>query len=270
MLDGRTNGAAAVAAASQVAREATLGGLAIVGGQLRGALHGEVARPCEFVAGVDQFEGVFDCGRRQQSPGQLAGDGGAPQPLAFLEHTDQILGERDVVDEPHPLESLDLVLDHVVGKLTRPQGALELAAGLPPARQGVHRHVLGAGEIGLTTLVGRLGYLGCLGNRIAPWHAGVVGLGFTPEEVVRLTMEFYKRNYIEGLFLSSGIIQSPDYTMEQLVRVARLLREVEFYGGYIHLKAVPGASRELMEQAGRYADRLSANIELPTQARQRG
>ncbi len=85
---------------------------------------------------------------------------------------------------------------------------------------------------------------------------------FTPEEVVFLTMEFYKRNYIEGLFLSSGIIQSPDYTMEQLVRVARLLRTEQRFGGYIHLKAVPSASPELMEEAGRWADRLSANIEL--------
>ena len=65
---------------------------------------------------------------------------------------------------------------------------------------------------------------------------------FKPEEVVRLTINFYKRNYIEGLFLSSGIIQNADYTMEQLVRVAKLLREEEHFGGYIHLKAVPGAS----------------------------
>lgn len=88
---------------------------------------------------------------------------------------------------------------------------------------------------------------------------------FTPAEVVYLTMEFYKRNYIEGLFLSSGIIRSIDYTMEQLIEVARLLREVEGYNGYIHLKAVPGASHELLDQAGRYADRLSANIELASQ-----
>jgi putative DNA modification/repair radical SAM protein len=86
---------------------------------------------------------------------------------------------------------------------------------------------------------------------------------FTPEEVVFLTVEFYKRNYIEGLFLSSGIIQSPDYTMEQLVRVASLLRAEHRFGGYIHLKAVPGASEELLLEAGRWADRLSANIELP-------
>jgi putative DNA modification/repair radical SAM protein len=86
---------------------------------------------------------------------------------------------------------------------------------------------------------------------------------FTPEEVVFLTMEFYKRNYIEGLFLSSGIIQSPDYTMEQLVRVARLLRTEHKFGGYIHLKAAPGASQELIREAGCFADRLSANIELP-------
>jgi putative DNA modification/repair radical SAM protein len=85
---------------------------------------------------------------------------------------------------------------------------------------------------------------------------------FTPEEVVFLTIEFYKRNYIEGLFLSSGIIQSPDYTMEQLVRVASLLRSEHKFGGYIHLKAVPGAAPELMMQAGEFADRLSANIEL--------
>ncbi|HTL30623.1 MAG TPA: putative DNA modification/repair radical SAM protein [Tepidisphaeraceae bacterium] len=88
---------------------------------------------------------------------------------------------------------------------------------------------------------------------------------FTPEEVVRLTLEFYKRNYIEGLFLSSGVIQSADHTMELLVQVARSLREEHKYNGYIHLKAVPGASEDLMALAGRYADRLSANIELPTQ-----
>src|SRR5215217_2818939 len=89
---------------------------------------------------------------------------------------------------------------------------------------------------------------------------------FTPEEVVGLTLEFYKRNYIEGLFLSSGIIQDPDYTMEQLIAVARSLREKHFYNGYLHLKAVPGASEDAMALAGKYADRLSANIELPTSA----
>jgi putative DNA modification/repair radical SAM protein len=88
---------------------------------------------------------------------------------------------------------------------------------------------------------------------------------FKPEEVVRLTMDFYKRNYIEGLFLSSGIIQNSDYTMEQLILVAKKLREEENFGGYIHLKAVPGASETLLLEAGKYADRLSANIELPTQ-----
>ena len=89
---------------------------------------------------------------------------------------------------------------------------------------------------------------------------------FSVAEVVDLTIAFYKRNYIEGLFLSSGVIQNPDYTMEQLIEVARRLREEHFYNGYIHLKAVPGASEELMARAGRYADRLSANVELPTQA----
>jgi putative DNA modification/repair radical SAM protein len=78
-------------------------------------------------------------------------------------------------------------------------------------------------------------------------------------------MNFYKRNYIEGLFLSSGIIQSADYTMEQLILVAKTLREREKFGGYIHLKAVPGASKDLLLEAGKYADRLSANIELPVQ-----
>jgi putative DNA modification/repair radical SAM protein len=87
---------------------------------------------------------------------------------------------------------------------------------------------------------------------------------FTPAEVVQLTLDFYKRNYIEGLFLSSGIIQSPDYTMEQVIEVARSLREDHAFGGYIHLKAIPGASPLLVERAGKLADRLSANIELPT------
>jgi putative DNA modification/repair radical SAM protein len=87
---------------------------------------------------------------------------------------------------------------------------------------------------------------------------------FTPEEVVWLTLEFYKRNYIEGLFLSSGIIQSPDYTMEQLTEVARQLRLVHHYNGYLHLKVVPGADEALVDAAGRFADRLSANVELPT------
>ncbi len=86
---------------------------------------------------------------------------------------------------------------------------------------------------------------------------------FTPEEVVRLTLDFYRRNYIEGLFLSSGIIRSPDYTMEQLVRVAEILREEHGFRGYIHLKTIPDADPALIEKAGRFADRLSINVELP-------
>lgn len=86
---------------------------------------------------------------------------------------------------------------------------------------------------------------------------------FTVEEVVELTLNFYKRNYIEGLFLSSGIIQSGDYTMEQLVEVARKLRVEHDFRGYIHLKLIPEADPRLVEAAGLYADRLSANIELP-------
>jgi putative DNA modification/repair radical SAM protein len=87
---------------------------------------------------------------------------------------------------------------------------------------------------------------------------------FTPDEVVNLTMDFYRRNYIEGLFLSSGIIQNPDYTMEQVVKVARTLRETHQFRGYIHLKTIPEASPALIAEAGRWADRISINVELPT------
>jgi putative DNA modification/repair radical SAM protein len=87
---------------------------------------------------------------------------------------------------------------------------------------------------------------------------------FTPEEVVRLTLAFYRRNYIEGLFLSSGIIRSPDYTMERIVEVARSLREDHDFRGYIHLKTIPDADPELVRRAGLHADRVSINVELPT------
>ena len=89
---------------------------------------------------------------------------------------------------------------------------------------------------------------------------------FTPEEVVQLTMDFYRRNYIEGLFLSSGIIRNADYTMEQVVKVARTLRLEHGFKGYIHLKTIPEASSELIAEAGRWADRISINVELPTPA----
>ena len=88
---------------------------------------------------------------------------------------------------------------------------------------------------------------------------------FTVDEVVRLTLAFYKRNYIEGLFLSSGIIGSSDYTMEQLVRVAQVLRTEHDFRGYIHLKTIPDADPALIEAAALYADRLSINVELPTE-----
>ena len=88
---------------------------------------------------------------------------------------------------------------------------------------------------------------------------------FTAEEVVSLTLDFYRRNYIEGLFLSSGIIRNPDYTMEQVVAVARKLRTEHQFRGYIHLKTIPEASPALIEEAGRWADRISINIELPTE-----
>ncbi|MBT8425813.1 MAG: putative DNA modification/repair radical SAM protein, partial [Silicimonas sp.] len=87
---------------------------------------------------------------------------------------------------------------------------------------------------------------------------------FTPEEVVHLTLEFYRRNYIEGLFLSSGIIRSPDDTMADMVRIARTLRLDHNFRGYIHLKTIPDADPKLIEEAGLYADRLSINVELPT------
>ncbi len=87
---------------------------------------------------------------------------------------------------------------------------------------------------------------------------------FTPAEVVQLTLDFYRRNVIEGLFLSSGIVRSPDETMQQVIEVARCLREDHHFRGYIHLKTIPNASDDLIERAGRYADRLSINIELPT------
>ena len=86
---------------------------------------------------------------------------------------------------------------------------------------------------------------------------------FSVEEVVALTLDFYKRNYIEGLFLSSGIIRSPDYTMEELVRVVRTLRETHDFRGYIHLKLIPNADPALIAEAGRHADRVSVNVELP-------
>ena len=89
---------------------------------------------------------------------------------------------------------------------------------------------------------------------------------FTPEEVADLTINFYKRNYIEGLFLSSGVVKSPDYTMIKLIRVAEILRNEKKFNGYIHMKAIPGASEELIERLGRLIDRMSINIELPTKS----
>ena len=98
-------------------------------------------------------------------------------------------------------------------------------------------------------------------NRVS---SNVARARFSIDEVVQLTLDFYRRNCIEGLFLSSGIIRSPDYTMEQVVEVARVLREEHDFRGYIHLKTIPEASPEVLALAGRYADRLSINVELPT------
>ncbi|WP_375463315.1 putative DNA modification/repair radical SAM protein [uncultured Methylobacterium sp.] len=102
----------------------------------------------------------------------------------------------------------------------------------------------------------------CINRR----SSNVARARFSVQEVVTLTVEFYKRNYIEGLFLSSGIIKSPDYTMELLTRVAKSLRREHGFRGYIHLKSIPEASPWLIEEAGLYADRLSINVELPTEA----
>ena len=88
---------------------------------------------------------------------------------------------------------------------------------------------------------------------------------FTPDEIASLTIEFYRRNYIEGLFLSSGVLINPDHTMERMVLVAKKLRTEHRYNGYIHLKTIPGASQQLIADAGRWADRLSVNIEIPTE-----
>lgn len=88
---------------------------------------------------------------------------------------------------------------------------------------------------------------------------------FTPQEIVDLTIGFYRRNYIEGLFLSSGVIKSPDYTMERMILIAKKLRKEERYNGYIHLKAIPGANEILIGEAGQWADRLSVNMEIPTE-----
>ena len=88
---------------------------------------------------------------------------------------------------------------------------------------------------------------------------------FSVTELVNLTIEFYRRNYIEGLFLSSGVVRNPDYTMERLVKVVKDLRQVYRFNGYIHLKSIPGASQELVNEAGLYADRMSVNIEIPNE-----
>ncbi|HCO66902.1 MAG TPA: putative DNA modification/repair radical SAM protein, partial [Dysgonomonas sp.] len=87
----------------------------------------------------------------------------------------------------------------------------------------------------------------------------------TVQELTELTIEFYRRNYIEGLFLSSGVINNPDYTMERMVRVIKNLRTVHRFNGYIHMKSIPGASQELVNEAGLYADRMSVNLEIPTE-----
>src|SRR5699024_1944250 len=92
----------------------------------------------------------------------------------------------------------------------------------------------------------------------------VLRTSFTPDEVCTLTMEFYRRNYIEGLFLSSGILKSPDYTMELIYATLYRLRHVCNFQGYIHVKAIPGADQRLIERTGYLADRMSVNIELPT------
>ena len=94
----------------------------------------------------------------------------------------------------------------------------------------------------------------------------VVRATFSPEEICELTMQFYRRNYIEGLFLSSGIIISPDETMKRMLETVILLRKKYNFGGYIHMKAIPGASDDIIKFAGWFVDRMSINLELPTNA----
>lgn len=94
---------------------------------------------------------------------------------------------------------------------------------------------------------------------------GIDRTSFTPDEIGKLTINFYKRNYIEGLFLSSAVTRSPDYTMEQLISAVKIVRETYLFGGYIHLKVIPGCDPLLLTEAGRWADRVSANIELPSE-----
>ena len=102
----------------------------------------------------------------------------------------------------------------------------------------------------------------CVNRRTNETHRAT----FTPEELADLTIQFYRRNYIEGLFLSSGVLRSPDYTTELMIRALSILRREYRFNGYIHAKAIPGASPELVEQLGMLADRLSVNIELPSEA----
>jgi putative DNA modification/repair radical SAM protein len=90
-------------------------------------------------------------------------------------------------------------------------------------------------------------------------------VSFEPKELVDITMNFYKRNYIEGLFISSAVFKSPDHTMERMIEVIKILRNVEGYNGYIHLKGIPGADQKQLDEAGKYADRISINLELPTE-----
>jgi len=94
---------------------------------------------------------------------------------------------------------------------------------------------------------------------------GIKRTSFTPDEIGKLTINFYKRNYIEGLFLSSAVTRSPDYTMEQLISAVKIVRETYQFGGYIHLKVIPGCDPLLLAEAGKWADRVSANIELPSE-----
>ncbi len=101
----------------------------------------------------------------------------------------------------------------------------------------------------------------CINRRSNDIHRATLSVS----ELVDLTIEFYRRNYIEGLFLSSGVVRNPDYTMERLVKVVKDLRQLHRFNGYIHLKSIPGASRELVNEAGLYADRLSVNIEIPNE-----
>ena len=144
MIHRRADRAAAVTPSREVRGEPPDGGLTVVAGELSGALNGHVAGPGELVSGVDEFERVFDRGRRQQAPGELGGDARPAETLAFLEGADEVLGQREIVDEAGPLEALDFGRDDVVVEFFRAERTLHLALRHAASGQRVERDVVRA------------------------------------------------------------------------------------------------------------------------------